>query len=235
MYSNIQTHELINIIIDMANNNNIHEELTKEIKLLTELIIKQNYFELNSKFYLQSEGLAMGAPSSALLPEIYLQYIEHNQILDLLKKHTIISYHRYADDILMVYNTHYTNINNTSADFNNIHSKIQFSIEEENNNRITFLDLSIVRSCNSLKFGVFRKPTATDIMIHSKSCQPFEHKFSGINYLRNRITSYPITKCINQEEKTIDYPLKANGYHYLNTKKLIRHTQLRVKDDDNII
>jgi hypothetical protein len=84
MYSNIPTHELINIIVDMANKDEIHEEIIKEIKL-TELIIKQNYFKLNSKFYLQSEGLEMGAPSSAPLSEMYLQYIEHNQILDLLK------------------------------------------------------------------------------------------------------------------------------------------------------
>jgi hypothetical protein len=70
----------------MADKNKIRNKITKEIKLLTELIIKQNYFELNSKFYLQSEGLAMGAPSSALLLEIYLQYTQHNQILELLKK-----------------------------------------------------------------------------------------------------------------------------------------------------
>jgi hypothetical protein len=77
MYSNIRTLELINIIIDMANKRNIQDEFVKEIKLLTKLIIKQNYFEINSKFYLQSEGLAMGAPSSALLSEIYSEYIEH--------------------------------------------------------------------------------------------------------------------------------------------------------------
>jgi hypothetical protein len=145
------------------------------------VISQQNYFKINSKCYHQSEGLAMGAPSSALLSEIYLQYIEHNHILDLLKKH-IISYHRYVDDILMVYNTHHTNINSTLADFSNIHRKIQFGVEEEYNNRINFLDLSIVRTCNSLKFDIFRKPTATDIMILSKSCHPVEHKISGINY-----------------------------------------------------
>jgi hypothetical protein len=39
----------------------------------------------------------------------------------------IISYHRYVD-ILMVYDTHHTNINSTLANFNNIHRKIQFSI-----------------------------------------------------------------------------------------------------------
>jgi hypothetical protein len=48
------------------------------MELITKLIIIQNYFELNSKFYHQSEGLAMGAPSSA---EIYLQHLEHNQVL----------------------------------------------------------------------------------------------------------------------------------------------------------
>jgi hypothetical protein len=47
MYSNVPTHELINIIIDVANKYEIHREIIKAIKLLTELIIKQNYFELN--------------------------------------------------------------------------------------------------------------------------------------------------------------------------------------------
>jgi hypothetical protein len=97
MYSNIPTHNLINVIVDMANKCNIPDELAKEIKLVAELIIKQNYLEANSKFYLQSEGLAMDTPSSALLSEIYLQYIEHNHILDILKKHTTVSYHRYVD------------------------------------------------------------------------------------------------------------------------------------------
>jgi hypothetical protein len=99
MYSNIPTCELITIITNIANSNGIHDDIIKEIMLLTELIIKQNYFELNSNFYLQLQGLAMGALSSALLSEIYLQHIEHNQILDHLIKHKIIAYHRYVDDI----------------------------------------------------------------------------------------------------------------------------------------
>jgi hypothetical protein len=162
MYSNIPTGELIKIITNTASNNDIPDDIIREIKLLNELIIKQNYFELNSKFYLQSQGLAMGAPSSVLLSEIYLQYIEHNQILDLLIKQKIIPYHRYVDDILIVYNTQCTNINNTTDEFNTIHRKVQFSMEAENNNQINFLDLSIVRTCDNLKFGIFRKPTATD-------------------------------------------------------------------------
>jgi hypothetical protein len=179
--------------------------------------------ELNSNFYLQSQGLAMGALSSAL-SEIYLQHIKHNQILDLLIKHKIISYHRYVHDILIVYNTQYTNINSTIDEFNNIHKKVQFSIETESNNQINFLDLSIVRTCNNLKFGIFRKPTATDTMIQSMSCHHIEHKFTGINYLINRIIMYPTAKQnIDIEEQNINHLLKINRYHYLNVKNLIRH------------
>jgi hypothetical protein len=67
-------------------------------------------------------------------------------------------------------------------------------METENNNNINFLDLSIIRSDSNFKFGVFRKPTGTDIMIHSMSCHPTERIFAGITYVINRITIYLLTK-----------------------------------------
>jgi hypothetical protein len=104
---------------------------------------------MNSKFYIQSEGLAMGAPSSAILSETYLQYTEHNHTVGLLRTHKIISYHRNVDailivynvdDMLIVYNNLHTNINSTLADFKSIHRKIQFSMAEECDNHKNFLD-----------------------------------------------------------------------------------------------
>jgi hypothetical protein len=71
-------------------------------------------------------------------------------------------------------------------------------------------------------------------MIHSMSCHPVEHKFAGINYLINRITTYPVTnQNIDIEEQTINHLLKINGYHYLNVKNLIQHKQLRANEDNN--
>jgi hypothetical protein len=136
----------------------------------------------------------MGAPSSALLSEIYLQYLEHNQVLDLLAKHKIVSYHGYVDDILLVYNILHTDINKTLIDFNKKkHHKMQFTIKESNS-QINFLDLSVSRMYNCLQFGIYRKPTATDIIIHNTSCHPIEHKISGINCLINRIVTYSISQ-----------------------------------------
>jgi hypothetical protein len=60
--------------------------LLKEIMDILEIILEQNYFEFNKQFYKQTEGLAMGAPTSAILAEIYIQYIEHKQLYPVLLK-----------------------------------------------------------------------------------------------------------------------------------------------------
>jgi hypothetical protein len=54
----------------------------------------------------------MGAPISAILSEIYLQYIDHNYIYKILQNTTSTAI-TYVDDILIVYNTKKTNIANT--------------------------------------------------------------------------------------------------------------------------
>jgi hypothetical protein len=55
----------------------------------------------------------MGAPTSAILAEAFIQHLEHTIIVDILKKFQIIYYYRYVDDMLIIYNTRKTNINNT--------------------------------------------------------------------------------------------------------------------------
>jgi hypothetical protein len=62
----------------------------------------------------------MGAPSSAVLAEIYLQFLEHNNIYKTLIKHKTLGYFRYADGILLMYDDKHTDINLTLQEFNNI-------------------------------------------------------------------------------------------------------------------
>jgi hypothetical protein len=38
-------------------------------------MMEQNYFRFNKQYYKQTEGLAMGAPTSAIQAEVYIQYI----------------------------------------------------------------------------------------------------------------------------------------------------------------
>jgi hypothetical protein len=75
-----------------------YDTFITEIQNLIHIILEQNYFQFNDLFYKQTNGSAMGAPTSALFSEIYLQYIEHNKICNLLQEN-----HRDTTGMWMTY------------------------------------------------------------------------------------------------------------------------------------
>jgi hypothetical protein len=133
-----------------------------------------------------------------------------------------------------VFDTTHTDINETLTDFNNIHNKINFTIEKEQNNQINFLDITIKRKHNKFQFGIYRKNTTTDTMIHKESCHPIEHKMSGINYLINRVYTYPLTKQNHHTEiQVINQLLEANGYNELKAEEILRKKKGRTPKEVN--
>jgi hypothetical protein len=158
---------------------------------------------LNEQYYIQNEGLAMGAPTSAILAEVCIQHLEHTSIADILSKHQIMDYYRYVGDILIIYNAQKTNIINTLHDFNAVHPKLKFTMEQQTQNRLNYLDLMIKKNQNELDFEIYRKPASTDLIIHNTSCHPYEHTKAAINYLYNRMNTYKLTKENKEKEKEI--------------------------------
>jgi hypothetical protein len=144
-----------NIINEILNRNN--EKTKGEILNLLNIILEQNYIQIKEQYYLQNEGLAMGAPILAILSEVYtIQRLEHTSITDILNKHKIIDYYRYIDDILIVYDERKTNIINMLENFSAIHPKFIFTIEQQTQNRINYLDLTIKKNQNKLNFEIYR-------------------------------------------------------------------------------
>jgi hypothetical protein len=62
----------------------------EEILNLLDVVLGQNYVRVNEQYCVQNEGLAMGAPTLAILAEVFLQYLEHTLIADILNKHQIM-------------------------------------------------------------------------------------------------------------------------------------------------
>jgi hypothetical protein len=125
MYSNIPQKELIQAIDKALQNNNVRTEQKRDVILLINTILKQNCIQHNNLQHKQEKGLSMGAPTSALFAEIFMQFIEHNHIINTLTKHNVLDYHRYVDDILIIYNEDHTDIEDTLKEFNSIHPNIQ--------------------------------------------------------------------------------------------------------------
>jgi hypothetical protein len=57
---------------------------------------------------------------------------------------------------------------------------------------------------------------------------------SGINYLINRITTYPLTNYnLKIENQIINHLLKNNGYKHLKTEELIQKKERRTQKGNN--
>ena len=61
----------------MLAHNIVDPQIQQELLHWYDIITKQNYFTSNNEIIIQQDGLAMGAPSSGLIAEIFLQHIEH--------------------------------------------------------------------------------------------------------------------------------------------------------------
>jgi hypothetical protein len=118
LFSNVPIKETIATLEKLRETNNIEDKTKQGILKITQVIVEQNYFRFKDTIYVQDEGLAMGAPTSSILSEVYLQYVENTKIADLLLKHNVEGYFRYVDDILVMYKEDRSNIHSVLSDFN---------------------------------------------------------------------------------------------------------------------
>jgi hypothetical protein len=182
MYNNIPVKELLAIIEVMCKNHNLKSTLVQEILKITRLITTQNYFKFRDKTYLQKKGLAMGTPTSSILSEIYLQYLEKKKIHGILSSSRIEDYFKYVVHILVIYNDNYTDIEKIQNSFNNIKHGLNFTLELEKDNKLNSLDLTTTKIADKLSINIDRKHTSTDTIIPYDSCHPLEQKLAAIRY-----------------------------------------------------
>jgi hypothetical protein len=133
--------------------------------------------------------LALGAPTSSILSEIYLLYLENTKIYDILSGSRIEDYFRYVDDILVIYNENYTDIEKVQNSFNNKSPGLNFTLELEKENRLDFPDLTITKTAGKLSFDVYRMHTSTSTNIQHDSCHRLKQKLAAIRYYVNRINT----------------------------------------------
>jgi len=100
-----------------------------------------------------------------------------------------------------MYKEDQTNIHNVLGDFNSVIPSMSFTLVQEENNKINFLDITIAKGYDSLLFEIRRKETTTDVIIPNASCHPTEHKTAKIKYFYNRMNSYKLTPERQQKER----------------------------------
>ena len=229
MYSNIPTEETKYILYNSLTRDMIDQHTITELINWYEIVTQQNYLKNNDQIIIQKDGLAMGAPSSSITSEIFLQNIEQKHLPSIAKKLNLTNYFRYVDDILIVYDTQQTDITSLLSDFDSLHPKLQFTIETEHNNQINYLDITIHRQQTKVKIAIYRKPTYTDTIIPFNSNHPTQHKYAAVGFLQNRLNTYNLlTKEFREEENIIQNILYNNAFHLQTQPSRKKHiTQTR--------
>jgi hypothetical protein len=147
-------------------------------------------FTQNHDIISQHDGLAMGAPSSGLIAELFLQHTGNAHLARLSQKHRIIDYFRYVDDILLIFDPNHSDIQSVLTDFNALHPNLYLTAEIERDNTINYPDISIQKNPPKLITSIYRKPTFTDSIIPYTSNHPTQHKYAAVKFLYNRLKSY---------------------------------------------
>ncbi|KAJ4441797.1 hypothetical protein ANN_11655 [Periplaneta americana] len=106
LYTNIPLDETLKIISEKLRKLNTEEKIINQLMQLLSVCTKQNYFRFDNKYFLQTRGVAMGDSLSGFLADVFLQSLEDKHIEKLAAKHNIISYNRYVDDTLLVFESH---------------------------------------------------------------------------------------------------------------------------------
>jgi len=127
--------------------------------------MKNQFFQFEGNLYVQVYGVAMGSPLGPLMANAFMCNIEEK--LENQNKMPAF-YKHYVEDTL-------SKMPNVSSSckflliLNEIHPSLSFTMEGEDNSKLPFLGMVIIRSGPQLDMKVYVKPTDTGLLLHYQS------------------------------------------------------------------
>ena len=201
---------------------------------LLEFVLTTTYFSFRGSIYKQKFGAAMGSPCSAIIANIFMEWLETEAIATAPMDCKPKLRRRYVDDVLEVIKKgttqQLTDHLNTVDPTNNI----KFTHEEEENNQIPFLDTLIIRKTDgSVKLLIYRKKTHTDQYLNFSSQHPLHQKLGVIRTLLDRMECIVTEEADKlEEERKIRSALAQCGYPKWSidkTKQQMQNKQSKAK------
>ena len=143
-------------------------------------ILHNNYFEFDHKYYLQTQGTAMGSPMAPSYANLFMGQLEHHMLMDAPGGLIPLEWIRLIDDILAVWTHGIDKLKEFLHYINNFHPTIKSEFEYSYE-RVHFFDTSIyINNLNRLESDLFIKPTDKALLLHNGSFHPNTCKTSII-------------------------------------------------------
>lgn len=215
--------------------NEIQEHTTlpiEEFLQALELTLNSTFFQYNNTFYKQTYGCAMGSPISSTIAELVLEDLEKTIIPKI--DYELPFFKRYVDDCLTAFLPEQKNT--ILEKFNSYHQKIQFTIEDEVDSKIDFLDLTLINNKTNILTQWHTKSTWSGRYTNFNSTHPTNQKKTVIIGLADRaikLTSPIFRNEIIQKAKNIlinnNYPktminkiFKSRIHKFYNSQQILK-------------
>lgn len=156
----------------------------KQFLELIEFILDTTYFKYNNVFYKQILGTPMGATVSPIISQYVMDDLLEAVVPKLNFQPPFLK--KYVDDLILSIPT--DEKDSVLRVFNKYNKHIQFTIEEETNNSVPFLDTKLIRNNdNQVVLDWYVKPTFSGRYINYKSFHTEKTKINLVLGLKNRI------------------------------------------------
>ena len=210
--TNVPLDEVISIYVDFL----YHSLLTSVPSFpenvyaeLMELATKTVSFSFNDTMYRQVVSISMGSPLGSILANIFVGFYE-KLLFDRFPKPYI--YLHYVDDTFACFNSR-----NEALSFflclNDLHPSLTFTMDEEKDNKLPFLDALVERCSFAFITSIYRKPIFTSLYLSWDTFAPKSRKVNLIRCLTFRALKICLdNKIIKSEFEQIKNLFLGNGY-----------------------
>lgn len=141
------------------------------LKLL-QLILENNTFCYQNKFYKQIQGTAMGTKMAPVYANLVMSFLEvklfheaqsvfNTSVVNYLKQ----NYFRFLDDIFIIWDTSLADISTFFSLIDTLHPAFHFT-REIGVDCLNFLDVLLIRGNNNIITDIYRKPTDSHQYLH---------------------------------------------------------------------
>ena len=185
LFTIIPLQETIQIAVELIFQNNPQLKVTKrELKKLFNFATSGTYFIFNGSFYDQVDGVSMRSPLGPVLANLFMGYHEKKWLQE-FDKGKVYMYKRCVDDIFCMFG------NEKDAEIffellNCRHKNIKLTIEKENKNFLSYLDILIKNEGNRFSTSVYQKKTSIALFKQFHSFTPMTYKIGLIRCLIHR-------------------------------------------------
>ena len=178
LYPSIPHESGLNALREALEQRSRKEIPTENLIKMAEFVLKNNFFEFDSKVFQQIAETAIGTKFVPPYACIFMDQLE-TKFLETPTFKPLVWF-RYIDDIFFIWTHGEEKLKTFMAELNSFNDNIKFTYEY-NKDSIPFLDLKVISSNGKLITSLYSKPTDCHQYLHYESCH-LDHTKGSIVY-----------------------------------------------------